>query len=84
MAKTGPKPTMYCPTCGGVLVACETITNTDDQEVYRKRRCSGCGYEFYTVEYEVIANDSFMNELKKWQRITWKRNNLKRKEKNNG
>jgi transcriptional regulator NrdR family protein len=75
---------MQCPICGGPLVASSTVTNEDEQEVYRKRKCSGCGHEFYTVEYEVIANDRFMKEVKKWQQINWKRNNLKRKEKKNG
>lgn len=54
---------MICPKCKKVKVRvlC-TITNFEDEEIYRKRRCLRCDYTFYSVEYEVVVNEAFLNK----------------------
>lgn len=39
---------MICPKCGGVLAVVDSVT--DDNSVYRRRKCVECGNRFYTTE----------------------------------
>ena len=52
---------MKCPNCesGNIGVIDIVHTGINDNETYRKKRCSKCGYTFYTVEYEIIRNPKF-------------------------
>lgn len=59
---------MRCPKCG-YLAPVRNNTTTDDNEVFRRRRCRHCGHTFYTIEFEVEDNDllvkSWAESLKK-------------------
>ena len=46
-----------------------TVDNDDENERYRLRMCGNCGEKCYTVEFEVIANDSFIDTYKKYRNI---------------
>ena len=48
---------MICPKCKGKLRTIDTV-NTPDNEVYRRRHCKECGYEFYTIEFEAECDDN--------------------------
>lgn len=56
---------MLCPVCGTEthVEANGTKKNVEDAEIYRKRICKNkkCEHVFYTVEFEVEPNESFMN-----------------------
>ena len=51
---------MICPKCGGALTVVDSIS--DDNSVYRRRRCVECGNRFYTRE--VIDNGLTFRDLK--------------------
>ena len=52
---------MICPKCGGKLKTVDTLPNSVDQAVYRRKRCLECKHLIYTeeveVDYEVIRNE---------------------------
>ena len=50
---------MNCPKCGSKTKVLKNVINAPEEEMYRQRVCLDCGNKFYTVEYEVIANESF-------------------------
>ena len=58
---------MLCPSCGELLRARECKCDYENCEIYKYRVCSTCGYEMYTVEYEVDADEAF---LKHWEELT--------------
>lgn len=58
---------MICSECGG-KVQCRDNANTDKNEVYRKRKCLGCGRIFYTIEFEVDKDEAFMKEWRRFAR----------------
>lgn len=41
---------MHCNECGGKTIVIDT--RGFENEVYRKRKCLGCGRKFYTAETE--------------------------------
>lgn len=51
---------MICPKCGGALAVVDSIS--DDNSVYRRRKCVECGNRFYTRE--VIDNGLIFRDLK--------------------
>lgn len=52
---------MNCPECKkGKLRCLGTVTNFKENEIYRKRGCTRCNYLTYTVEYDVVVNESFL------------------------
>lgn len=54
---------MKCPKCEGRwMIVDDIVENENDREVYRRRKCHGCGHIFYTVEFEVDVNKRFEEE----------------------
>ena len=60
---------MICPKCKGKLHTIDTV-NTPDNEVYRRRQCKECGYEFYTIEFEAECDDKFKSMWNKYHRTS--------------
>lgn len=50
---------MQCPKCNGKVIVIDSSNNTDDNETYRRRKCTVCGYKFYTSEMVVEHTDEF-------------------------
>lgn len=69
---------MKCPDCNGKVRTIDSV-NTRYNEVYRKRKCTECGYIFYTCECTVKSDVEFKEE---WN-LSYRRNKKKEKEKNN-
>lgn len=65
---------MHCPKCNGKVGVLDTVYNTKDNEILRKRKCHVCGHIFYTIEFEVENNDRLKEE---WS--TFYRSNLNKK-----
>ena len=59
---------MNCPKCGGKVSVLENFNNTEDNEIYRKRKCKKCGNVFYTVEFEADEDESLRQILVKYRR----------------
>lgn len=59
---------MNCPKCGGEVKVLDNINNTEDNEIYRKRKCKKCGNVFYTVEFEADEDESLRQILVKYRR----------------
>lgn len=53
---------MKCPKCGNGVRVVDTFP-TENNEVYRRRRCYECDYAFYTIEYEVECTEALEKEL---------------------
>jgi transcriptional regulator NrdR family protein len=68
---------MNCPICKSKTKTLEAGINNQTEEAYRKRICCGCGYVFYTVEFEITPTKRFKSEWNKVQKI-----NMKLKQKN--
>lgn len=51
---------MVCPKCGGKLGVVDNAYDSEGNEIFRRRKCKGCGNITYTVEseieYEYIRN----------------------------
>lgn len=59
---------MNCPKCHSRTKVLDTRNNFEDGEVYRRRVCLDkkvCGYEFFSVEFEVDPNYNFMEHWRK-------------------
>lgn len=52
---------MNCPICGGASGI--TVTRSDCEGVYRRRKCYECKHIFYTTEYE--SDGSRLYEIEK-------------------
>lgn len=50
---------MACPKCGGDAKVIDTVSNFEDEEFYRKRKCTDCGHIIYTIEIEVLETKRF-------------------------
>lgn len=59
---------MVCSKCGGKSLVKDVTYNPDENEIYRFRRCTNCGFRFYTVEYEVIVNKRFEEDWAEFHR----------------
>lgn len=59
---------MICTRCGSKIGVLNTIKNTGVNEVYRLRKCRGCGYTFYTLEYEIKLNAQLAEQLRELDR----------------
>lgn len=67
---------MRCPKCSGRVKVVDT-TNSEENEIYRKRKCLDCGHVFYTTEFEVEQTNAFLHEYHKSFRSNkpgWRRN----------
>ena len=58
---------MLCPKCGGVTRVCDTRYDGKENEIFRRRACKDCSHEFFTVEFNIEANDKF---IKLWKTLT--------------
>lgn len=62
---------MVCPECKGDVKVVDTVTN--DECVYRRRKCLSCGHTFYTrEEYADQTDRAKFAFKKKWSSITRK------------
>lgn len=63
---------MNCPKCN-----CKTrvtdVAHTDNNETYRRKRCSECGHVFFTIEFEADKDDAFWEDWQKFNRSYIKR-----------
>jgi transcriptional regulator NrdR family protein len=48
---------MVCPDCSGKLTVVDTVRDEDD--VYRRRKCTVCGRLVFTLESEVEPNAAY-------------------------
>lgn len=54
---------MKCPNCNSEdTVKVVDSLSTDENEIYRKRKCTKCGHKFFTCEFEVEVNKRFKSE----------------------
>ena len=67
---------MLCPACSNKLKVVETVRN--DEEVYRRKRCTVCGKLVFTLESEVEPDSDYRNN---WL-ICDHNNRIKSKEEN--
>lgn len=58
---------MTCSECGGKLKAIDSV-HTPEYEMYRLRRCDGCGRIIYTVEYEIEDTEDVRKTWSKYHR----------------
>ena len=56
------KNIVSCPECGAVVKTVDVVTNHDDNETYRKKKCTKCGHKFYTIEYTIDNDASFREQ----------------------
>lgn len=59
---------MVCPKCNGKVTVIDTVQDTDNNEIYRKRKCCNCEYIFYTTEFEVRKTPQFKEDWGKYHR----------------
>ena len=52
---------MKCPKCEGKVRTIDCV-NTRHNEVYRRKKCTECGLEFYTCECVVKPDKEFKGE----------------------
>lgn len=57
-----------CPKCGGGTIVTDTVWNEQEQERYRRRKCTKCNHVFFTVEFEIVDNDRFRRDWNKCHR----------------
>lgn len=55
---------MLCTKCNKTVHVYNTRNNFKDNEVYRRYVCKNCGINFFTVEYEVFVNDSYIKQYR--------------------
>lgn len=70
---------MRCPKCSGAVRAIDT-RRTEENEIYRKRKCVACRHVFYTLEFEVENNSAFQKEwsaMLKTEKRSWGKNHKK-------
>ena len=67
---------MVCPKCGGKIRVTDTFP-TENNEIYRHRKCDVCCYSFYTVEFEVEYSEQLGREIYNTPRATKHRNKRK-------
>ena len=60
---------MICPKCGGKIKVLDVRHNTRTNEDYRKRRCTECGYTFFTVE-EVARKSRLGRLMSNWSKYS--------------
>lgn len=53
---------MRCPDCGGKLRVADILHNVEKNENYRRRLCTKCGYEVYTIEFDVEPDEQFKKD----------------------
>ena len=70
---------MICPKCNSdSTMVSDGVSNPEDHERYRQRRCKNCNHIFYTMECEIDNNKSFKDVWNKYHRSTLKRKREKK------
>ena len=59
---------MVCPSCGGKVGVIDSVHNTDENEIYRKRKCKDCELIFYTTEFVICRDEKFIREWYRYHR----------------
>ena len=59
---------MVCPRCGGKIGVVDSVHNTDENEIYRKRKCKDCELIFYTTEFTIRRDEKFIREWYRYHR----------------
>jgi transcriptional regulator NrdR family protein len=59
---------MICPRCGAKVRVLDVVHNTEENEIYRKRKCEDCELVFYTTEYEIRSDARFRSDWYKYRR----------------
>jgi hypothetical protein len=54
---------MQCPKCNSKKIDTKKAVDMPWNEVYREKKCRGCGHVFYTCEFEVEPNERFTKEF---------------------
>lgn len=62
---------MQCPRCKGPFQVFDTVHNDKENETYRARKCTRCGYSCHTVEYEVVVNQRFKDDWNNNHRLNF-------------
>lgn len=50
---------MICTKCKSKVRVIDIVHNEETNETYRLKKCTHCGYGFYTIEFEVEADKTF-------------------------
>lgn len=58
---------MVCPECGGELRGIDSVYNTKENEVLRRKRCTKCGRLVVTVEFEIERNEQFQRDWNEYK-----------------
>lgn len=56
---------LHCPKCESKVKAIEGVRDRKRNETYRHGVCPNCGYEYYSVEFEVEDNEQFQKVYKR-------------------
>lgn len=68
---------MTCPKCRHRKTrVIDNANNTSKTEGYRKRRCEGCGYIFYTLETVIEYTESVKNTWNIYNKVNLRRQRL--------
>lgn len=59
---------MVCPKCNGKAKVIDTVQDTDNNEIYRKRKCQKCKHIIFTTEFEVRKTPQFKEDWAKYHR----------------
>ena len=52
---------MRCPKCD-FMTRITSMTVSDENEVYRRRKCCECGHKFFTIEFEIEETEQLKQE----------------------
>ena len=63
---------MRCSMCGSKTKVIDT-RHSSNNEIYRKRRCIECGYEFISMEFEIFLTERTIENWNKCERKRIKR-----------
>lgn len=67
---------MGCPNCNnGKVTVVDTVKNDERNEIYRIRKCNGCGYRYFTTETVTEETVSFKNTFNRLRGKRDKRRN---------
>lgn len=58
---------MRCPDCGGELRGIDSVYNTKENEVIRRKRCQMCARLVLTVEFEIEPNEQFKRDWNEYR-----------------
>lgn len=65
---------MLCPRCAVKANRVTDVRHTKENETLRQRVCRNCGFCFYTTEFVVETNESFISLWNKHERKKeWKK-----------